>query len=91
MAEYGIFVVCNACGDFHPMGICVSLEDGPAAKQSIADMYTGKDLPPNIAALKDKRVYCQKTGRQYAQRDNKKVFLVAIGLGTVRLVVNHKK
>jgi hypothetical protein len=60
MAEYDIFVVCNACGDFHPMGICVSLEDGPAAKQSIADVYTGKELPPSLAALKDKRVYCPK-------------------------------
>ena len=77
MAEYDVFAVCNACGDLHPLGISVTLEDGPAKKkQSIADAYEGKDLPPSLAALKDSRVYCPKTGRQYSQRDSQKIFLV---------------
>jgi hypothetical protein len=76
MAEYDVFAVCNACGDLHPLGISVTLDDGPANKQSIADAYADKDLPPSLAALKDRRVYCPKTGRQYSQRDTKKIFLV---------------
>jgi hypothetical protein len=91
MAEYNISALCNACGDLHPMGICVSLEDGPASKQSITDLYMGIDVPPNLGALRDKRVYCPKTGRQYSQKDNKKVFLVPVGLGTVRLTVVNRK
>jgi hypothetical protein len=76
MAEYDVFAVCNACGDLHPLGISVTLDDGPANKQSIADAYEDKNLPPSLAALKDRRVYCPKTGRQYSQRDTKKIFLV---------------
>ena len=76
MAEYDVFAVCNACGDLHPLGISATLDDGPANKQSIADAYEDKDFPPSLAALKDRRVYCPKTGRQYSQRDAKKIFLV---------------
>ena len=79
MAEYAIFVLCIACGDLHPMGISVTLDDGPTEKESIANSYAGKDLPPTVAGLKNKRVYCPKTGRQYSQNDNRKVFLVPIG------------
>jgi hypothetical protein len=76
MGEYGIFALCNACGDLHPMGISVTLDDGPTTKKSVADLYECKELPPTLAGLKDKRVYCPKTGRQYAQRDTKKIFFV---------------
>jgi hypothetical protein len=79
VAEYAIFVLCIACGDLHPMGISVMLEDGPSAKESIAKSYAGKDLPSTLAGLKNKRVYCPKTGRQYSQNDNNKVFLVPVG------------
>jgi hypothetical protein len=67
MPKYGIFASCNACGDDHPMGILVILQSGPVKKQSIASAFAGKDLPPNLASLKDNRVYCPKTGRGYAQ------------------------
>jgi hypothetical protein len=80
MAEYDVFAVCNACGDLHPLGISVRLADGPAKKkQSIADAYQGQDLPPSLAALKDSRVYCPKTGRQYSQKDTNKIFLMPRG------------
>jgi hypothetical protein len=79
MADYDIFARCNACGDLHPMGISVALDERLIAKQSIADMYGGEDLPPNLAALKDKRVYCPKTARQDLQKDSKNVFLVPTG------------
>jgi hypothetical protein len=76
MPKYDIFASCNACGDDHPMGILVMLQSGPVKKQSIAGAFAGKDLPPNVATLKDNRVYCPRTGRGYAQTDNRKIFLV---------------
>jgi len=78
MAMYRVCAVCNACGDLHTTGITVSLNGGPANKQSIAEAFTNKDPPANIAELKDLRVHCHKIGRQYAQRDGRKIFLIPI-------------
>ena len=78
MAMYRVFAVCNACGDLHTTETTISLPAGPVNKQSIADAYPNKDPPANIAALKDMRVHCHKIGRQYAQKDDKKIFLVPI-------------
>jgi hypothetical protein len=64
---YNVCAVCNACGDLHTTGITISLNEGPASKQSIEDAFASKDPPPNIAELKEKRVHCPKIGRQYAQ------------------------
>ena len=33
------------------MGISVRMENGPAGKQSIGDLYDGKSLPKNLANL----------------------------------------
>jgi hypothetical protein len=76
VAMYHVYAVCNACSDLHTIGITVSLLDGPRTKQSIAEAYANKDPPSNVAALKDHRVHCPKLGRHYAQRDDKKIFLV---------------
>jgi rubrerythrin len=78
MAKYNIFASCNACGDLHPMEIFVMLENGPASKQSIGDRYQGKKFPPELAALKDKRLYCPKLGRHYSQKNEKEIFLIPV-------------
>ena len=78
MAMYNISAVCNACGDLHTTGIPISLDGGPLIKTSIADAFSNKDPPANIAALKDRRVHCPKIGRQYAQKDGKKIFLLPV-------------
>ena len=76
MATYDAHALCNACGDLHSMGLSVTLEGPRIKKQSIAEKFHGKELPPNIAALKDARVYCPKFGRHYAQRDKRQIVLV---------------
>jgi hypothetical protein len=58
------------------MGISVRMENGPAGKQSIGDLYDGKSLPKNLANLSQNSVTCPKTGRQSTQRDNHQIFLV---------------
>ena len=76
MAAYDIYALCIACSDLHSMGISVTLEAPQIAEQSIAERFPGKELPANIAALKDVRVYCPKFGRHYGQRDDKQIFLI---------------
>jgi hypothetical protein len=75
MPKYDISVLCEV----HRKGIAVMLQSGPQQKQSVADAFAGKELPPDLAALKNNRVSCPKTGRQYAQTDYKEIFLVPIG------------
>jgi hypothetical protein len=79
MPRYDILAVCNACGDEHPTGLSVFLESVHAKKQSIAAAFPKKGLPPNLATLTDIRVYCPKTGRQYAQTNYKQIFLIPVG------------
>lgn len=79
MEQYSVFVFCEDCGETHPMGICVGLNDGPAKKASIGDAYHGKKLPQNIAHAIDTRITCPKTGNWITQTDNSQVFLVPVG------------
>jgi hypothetical protein len=74
--KYSIFVLCNKCGGTHDMAVSVILIDGPIEKQSVADLYGGKTLPKNLAALTSRSVSCPKTGRQSIQKDNHQIFLV---------------
>ena len=75
-SQYSIVVSCNKCAGVHEMGISVTMENGPANKQSIGDLYNGKSLPKNLANLTQNSVTCPKTGRQSTQRNNHQIFLV---------------
>jgi hypothetical protein len=75
MARYEIFVFCD-CGDVHPMGTSVELNDGPVDKQSVGDTYKGKEIPPELLELHNNPVMCPKKGNQFYQRDDFLVFLV---------------
>jgi|SRR4030095_4661937 hypothetical protein len=75
-SQYSIVVSCNKCAGVHEMGISVTMENGPANKQSIGDLYNGKSLPKNLANLSQNSVTCPKTGRQSTQRNNHQIFLV---------------
>jgi hypothetical protein len=58
------------------MGISVIMEDGPANKQSIGDLYEAKTLPKNLADLTSRSITCPKTGKQSVQKNNQQIFLV---------------
>jgi hypothetical protein len=75
MARYEVFVYCD-CGDVHPMGMSVELNDGPVDKQSVGDTYKGKEIPPELLDLHNNSVICPKTGKLFYQRDDFLVFLV---------------
>jgi hypothetical protein len=75
-SQYSIVASCNKCAGLHDMGISVTMENGPAGKQSLGDLYDGKSLPKNLANLTQSSVTCPKTGRQSTQRNNHQIFLV---------------
>ena len=75
-AEYRVLVFCNKCGGLHDLGISVAMEDGPADKQSIGDLYEGKTLPKTLADFTNRSITCPKTGRQSIQKNNQQIFLV---------------
>jgi hypothetical protein len=79
MARYSVHFFCDECSQVHPIGITLTLNDGPPAKESIGNTYAGKELPPQVAQLIDNKTTCPKTGKLTSQRDNNQVFLVPIG------------
>ena len=78
MANYAVHVFCNECSYVHPMGIHISLDDGPTEQKSIGDTYRGKQLPPNVATLRNNQIICPNPRKPCVQEDNNRVFLVPI-------------
>lgn len=78
MAKYDVYVFCNECGEVHPMGIRIGLDDGPVEKESIGDLYAGKELPPNIANLVNNETLCPNSRQMFTQKNNNQVFLVPV-------------
>lgn len=61
------------------MGVTISLNDGPAKKESIGNTYAGKELPAQVGTLSNNTVTCPVTKKLTSQEDNNQVFLVPIG------------
>jgi hypothetical protein len=78
MAKYDVYVFCNECSDVHPLGIRIDLEDGPTKKESIGDLFAGKELPADIVTLINNKTVCPNTNKLFTQTDNKQVFIVPI-------------
>jgi len=78
MAQYDVYVFCDDCGETHPMDISIGLDDGPAEKASIGDIYKGRDLPQDVVDMIDNYTQCPKTGKMILQKDNDQVFLVPV-------------
>jgi len=76
MATYDISVQCKDCGKVHPVLLRIDLDPGPAEKRSIADVFRGRLLPPQLAAIKGHRAFCYKTGRQFPLQKDDDIFLV---------------
>ena len=78
MAQYSVHFFCDECGQVHPLGISITLDDGPAEKESIGNLYAGKELPQKIATLTGNMTNCPKTGKLTSQKNNDQVFLVPV-------------
>jgi hypothetical protein len=75
-AQYSISVSCNRCAGMHETGISITIENGPSHRQSIGDFYDGKSLPKTLSTIASDSFSCPLTGRQFIQKDTKRIFLV---------------
>jgi hypothetical protein len=76
MPVYDVFVDCAHCGGEHSVLLRIHLVDGPERKQSIADLFHGRALPAQVAALKLHTALCLKTGKKFKLEEDERVFLV---------------
>jgi hypothetical protein len=76
MPQYTPFVFCNECGIPHAAPIQINLAEQIAPEQSIANVYDGRELPPQLLNLTNNMFQCPNTRKMYVQKDNNQVFLV---------------
>ncbi len=78
MAKYSVHFFCDECGQVHRFPKTVKLDDGPADKATIGDVYSGREIPENVATLICNKAQCPNTEVLTLQADNNQVFLVPI-------------
>ena len=76
MAAYDIFVHCRDCGKDHPVLLRIDLDGGPYGKESVAELFHGCTLPPQLATIRWHSAICHKTGRKFRLESNDAIFLV---------------
>lgn len=76
MPAYEIYVHCIDCGGEHPLLVRIYLDDGPDRKQSIAESFRGRSVPPQVLAVLGHNALCLKTGRKFKLENDEQVFLV---------------
>ena len=52
MPAYDISVHCKPCGRDHPILLRLHIDEGPAHKQSIAESFRGRSLPPQVKSIR---------------------------------------
>ena len=76
MPAYDISVRCKNCGRDHPVLLRLHIESGPDQKQSIAESFRGRSLPPQVKALRSHVALCTKTGTTFPLENDSDIFLV---------------
>jgi hypothetical protein len=76
MPAYDISVHCKNCGRDHPVLLRLHIEDGPDHKQSIADSFRGRSVPPQVKAIRWLHALCPQTGRKFPLENDSEIFLV---------------
>ena len=76
MPAYDISVRCKPCGRDHPVLLRVHIDEGPDHKQSIAESFRGRALPPQVKAIRWHKAHCPITGRTISLENDSEIFLV---------------
>jgi len=76
MAAYDVFVHCKDCGKDHPVLLRIALDGVPEGKHSVAELFQGCSLPPQLATIRWHSAFCSKTGRKFRLETNEEIFLV---------------
>jgi hypothetical protein len=76
MPTYEISFHCNDCGFDHPVLLKIYVEDGPERKQSIAELFHGRSVLPQVAAIRGHTSFCHKTGTRFQLENDEQIFLM---------------
>lgn len=76
MPAYDISVHCKNCGRDHPVLIRLHIEDGPNQKQSIAELFHGRAVPPQVKAVLGLHALCPQTGKKFPLENESEIFLI---------------
>jgi len=76
MPAYDISVRCKPCGRDHPILLRLHIEEGPDHKQSIAESFRGRSLPPQVKSIRWHKALCPITGRKLSLENDSEIFLV---------------
>jgi hypothetical protein len=87
MASYEIYFHCNDCKREHPIHLKIHLDHGPDRKQSIAEFFRGRSMPPQVVAIRGHKAFCLKTGRTFKLENDDQILLV---LSKVFLIPDEK-
>ena len=91
MSKYKAHAICNRCGELHNMYVvAIRLYACPQKKESIADIFAGKELSSYIAALTSTKFICSNTKRFTLQEDNNQIFSIKLFLANMFFVNNLK-
>jgi hypothetical protein len=75
MPLYDVSFRCDDCGVEHPLLTTVYLAESVEGKQSIADLFRGRELPPQISVLRFRKGLCLKTGNKLSLDNDDKLLL----------------
>lgn len=76
MPAYDISVRCKDCGIDHLALLRLYIEEAPDRKQSIAELFHGRTVPPQVNAIRWHKALCPKTGKKFLLENNDDIFLV---------------
>ena len=76
MPEYEILVRCRECNREHPVLMKIHLDHGPKGKQSVAEFFHGRSMPPQVRTIQWHKALCLKTGKKFKLEAAEQIFLV---------------
>jgi hypothetical protein len=75
MPLYNVSFRCDDCGVEHPLLVTVYLVESVDGKTSVADLFRGRALPPQVSALRNRKALCLKTGKKLSLDKDDKLLL----------------
>jgi len=73
---YDLSVRCKDCGINHPVLLRLYLDEVPERTQSLAELFHGRPVPPQVKAIRWHQGLCPKTGRKIRLENDSEIFLV---------------
>ena len=76
MPSYEIFVRCKECNGEHPILMMIHLDQGPGSKQSVAEFFRGRLMPPQVTSIQGHKALCLRTGKTFKLDADDQILLV---------------